>query len=65
MPTFTFSVTLHCQKLSYIPNISSVPIYNDTFLHALVNLLTPELNPSAQRCLTRFLLVILHFVNIG
>jgi hypothetical protein len=32
--------------------------------HILFNPLTPDLNPSAQRCLTIFLLGILHFVNI-
>jgi hypothetical protein len=31
--------------------------YVHTFLRPFINPLTPELNPSAQRCLTRFFLL--------
>jgi len=39
MPTITLSVPLHCQQLSYTPNISSVAIYTGQSLHALFNFL--------------------------
>jgi hypothetical protein len=38
---------------------SQIPILRPIFRHVLVNLITPELNPSAQSCLTRYLLGIL------
>jgi hypothetical protein len=34
------------------------------YFHLTINPLTPELNPPAQRCLARFLMGILLFVNM-
>jgi hypothetical protein len=56
-------------KLKYLGSIFIENGKNKENLITRINPLTPELNPSAQRCLTRFVTEdcvssIMHFVNI-
>jgi hypothetical protein len=61
------SVYFHIFESYIIPNAYIVHIQDQTFgisyplRRVAINPLTPELNPSAQRCLPRFLIVILDF----
>jgi hypothetical protein len=52
-------ITMFSPNVSILGQMNSVHTLPSHFLNTVFNPLTPELNPSAQHCLTRFLLQIL------